>query len=95
MKHYQKPTETITLKILTMKNAIKILTLLAVVVISFLPMIAMAAGPGFSGGVDDGGGGACAAPIDGGLSMLVVAGVSYGAKLVAANKKKKAVAENA
>ncbi len=76
-----------------MKNATKILTLLAVIVISSFPMMALAGGPGFGGGVDDGGGGVCA-PIDGGLSMLVVAGIGYGAKLVASNKKKKA-AENA
>ncbi len=74
-----------------MKSANKILMMIAVVFLSSVPMIAMAAGPGFGGGVDDGGG-ACV-PIDGGLSMLVVAGVSYGAKVVAANKKKKAAAE--
>jgi hypothetical protein len=76
-----------------MKNATKFLTVLVVIAISSFPMIAMAAGPGFGGGVNDGGG--VCAPIDGGLSLLVVAGVSYGAKLVAANKKKKANAEDA
>lgn len=73
-----------------MKTANKVLVFLTITLLSFVPMIAMAAGPGFSGGVDDGGGGACA-PIDGGLSMLVVAGVSYGAKLVASSRKKKQV----
>jgi len=68
-------------------KAYKFLAFAAVAVLSILPTVVMAAGPGFGGGVDDGGG-ACV-PIDGGLSMLVVAGVGYGAKLVAANKKKK------
>ncbi|MDR3680208.1 MAG: hypothetical protein P4L41_09595 [Flavipsychrobacter sp.] len=73
-----------------MKKTGKLLMLITIALLSFLPMIAMAAGPGFGGSVNDGGG-ACV-PIDGGLSMLVVAGVSYGAKLVAKNKKKKAEA---
>jgi len=70
-----------------MKPVSKILMLSAIFILSSIPAVVMAAGPGFGGGVDDGGG-ACV-PIDGGLSMLVVAGVSYGAKLVAKNKKKK------
>ncbi len=74
-------------------KAYKFLAFLAVAVLSTMPMVVMAAGPGFGGGVDDGGG-ACV-PIDGGLSMLVVAGVGYGAKLVAANKKKKQEAADA
>lgn len=74
-----------------MKAINKTLVFMAVTLLSFIPVIAMAAGPGFSGGVDDGGGGACA-PIDGGISMLVVAGVSYGAKLVVNARKNKSTA---
>jgi len=41
-------------------------------------VLAMAGGPGFNGGVDDGGG-SCV-PIDGGISMLAAAGIGYGIK---------------
>jgi hypothetical protein len=51
-----------------------------VAVLTLLPMIASAT-PGGGGGV----------PLDGGISLLVAAGVGYGAKKMAA--KKKAAAE--
>ncbi len=49
------------------------------------------AGPGFGGGVSDAGhgGGGGAAPVDGGLSFLVIAGVGYGVKKMKAAKDRK------
>ncbi|MDR3678720.1 MAG: hypothetical protein P4L41_02065 [Flavipsychrobacter sp.] len=46
------------------------------------------AGPGFGGGVSDAGhgGGGGAAPLDGGLSFLAIAGISYGVKKMKAAK---------
>ncbi len=62
-----------------MKNTYKIASLLVVAFIIATPMLALAGGPGFGGGVDDGGN-TCAVPLDGGLSMLIAAGIGYGAK---------------
>ena len=64
----------------------KILMTLTLLAISAAPVLA--AGPGFGSGVNDGGGGACA-PIDGNIGMLIAAGVGYGAKVIAAAKRKK------
>lgn len=55
-----------------------------------IPAMALADGPGFNGGVNDGGGG-CAVPIDGGLSYLAVAGIGYGVKMYMSSKKHKAI----
>jgi len=59
------------------KLIIKIASL-SVYLLLCLPVLAMAGGPGFNGGVDDGGG-SCV-PIDGGISMLAAAGIGYGIK---------------
>ena len=53
-----------------------------------LPVLSFAGGPGFGGGVNDGGAAAC--PLDGGLSMLVAAGIGYGAKKIMGKKKQTA-----
>ena len=60
--------------------------LLLIVAIISAPVSVMAQ-PGFDPGVSDG------APIDGGLSMLVVAGVIYGTNKFYNKKKKTADAE--
>jgi hypothetical protein len=49
-------------------------------------MLALAGGPGFNGGVDDGGN-TCSVPLDGGLSLLIATGVGYGARKLAKKKK--------
>ncbi len=69
-----------------MKSIYKIASLLTLAIIIASPVISLASGPGFGGGVDDGGN-ACAAPLDGGMSLLIAAGIGYGAKKIAANKK--------
>ena len=69
-----------------MKNS-KIISAVLTFVVLALPTLAMAGGPGFGGGVNDGGGG-CAAPLDGGLSLLIVAGISYGSKKLADKRNK-------
>lgn len=56
------------------------------IALMFLPMVSFA-GPGFGGGVSDAGG-AGGAPIDGGLSLLVAAGVGYGVKKLKDQKAK-------
>lgn len=55
-----------------------------------IPTIALADGPGFNGGVNDGGGG-CTVPIDGGLSYLAAAGIGYGVKMYVSSKKSKTI----
>lgn len=57
---------------------------LAITMIALMPFTVLADGPGFGGGVDDGG--ACV-PLDGGLSMLIAAGVGYGVKKYRDTKK--------
>jgi len=73
-----------------MKNTYKIASFLTLVVLA-CPMLLMAAGPGFGGAVDDGGN-VCAAPLDGGMGLLIAAGVGYGFKKFN-KKRKKSVAE--
>ena len=68
-----------------MNKMLRLTTLLSVALV-LSPMLLFAAGPGFSSGVDDGGG-ACAAPLDGGISLLIAGGIGYGAKVL--NKFKK------
>lgn len=70
------------------KSIFKIASFLTVAILLYSPILALAGGPGFGGNVDDGGG-ACAVPLDGGLSLLIAAGVGYGAKKFTANKKRK------
>jgi hypothetical protein len=67
------------------KLALKALAL-SVVLIAVLPAIALADGPGFGGGVNDGGGG-CSVPLDGGLSYLAAAGIGYGVKMFVSSRK--------
>jgi hypothetical protein len=71
------------------KLIIKIASL-SVYLLLCLPVLALAGGPGFNGGVDDGSGGPCGVPLDGGLSMLAVAGIGYGIKKL---KDRKAVTD--
>ena len=71
-------------------RTIKILPILLTLAILATPVLALAGGPGFGGGVDDGGG-ACAVPLDGGLSLLIAAGASYGAKQFSKNKKRRSM----
>ncbi len=60
-----------------MKQTVKIIFILLVIIIAATPFAAMAqGGPGFGGGVDDGGG--VCVPLDGGLSMLLAAGAGVG-----------------
>ena len=68
-----------------------IISLLLVVAILAFPAFAFAGGPGFSGGVNDGGN-SCAVPLDGGLSLLIASGIGYAAKKFA--KKKKYIASH-
>ncbi len=69
-----------------MKNTYKIASVLVVAFILASPMLALAGGPGFGGGVDDGGN-TCSVPLDSGLSMLIAAGIGYGAKKFTKKKK--------
>ena len=70
-----------------MKSIYKIASFLTVAIILASPIISLASGPGFGGGVDDGGN-ACAAPLDGGLTLLIASGIGYGVNKF--TKKKKA-----
>ncbi len=58
------------------------LSLILAVALIVLPFATVLAGPGGLGGAPDG------APIDGGISLLVAAGIGYGAKK-ARNARKK------
>lgn len=61
----------------------KVSKYIAIVTIMSLPVAAFAQGPGFDDDVED-------VPVDGGVSLLVAAGVGYGAKkLKDARKKRK------
>ena len=61
------------------------LTLMLLTLVALLPQLAFAqGGPGFGGGVDDGG---VCVPLDGGLTLLAAAGVGYGIKKYAASRK--------
>ena len=74
-----------------MSTIFKTAAFLTVLLTVALPTFVMAGGPGFGGGVNDG----VSCPLDGGLSLLAVAGAGYCAKKVAARKKAKAESENA
>ena len=71
-------------------RAIYIIPMLLTIAILVSPVLAFAGGPGFGGGVDDGGG-ACAVLLDGGLSLLFIAGISYGAKKIVKRKNIKPI----
>ncbi len=60
---------------------INLLSFLLVLVVMMLPALAMAQ-PGFGDDVSD-------VPLDGGLSLLVAAGVGYGAKKMHQKRKQK------
>ncbi len=69
-----------------MKHAVKILSFLVLILIISAPLAAFAqGGPGFGGGVDDGG---VCVPLDGGLSMLLAAGAGVGIKKFYDSRKK-------
>ncbi len=62
-----------------MKNLVFKVVAVVVSLIAMVPTVMFAqGGPGFGGGVDDGGG--VCVPLDGGLSLLAAAGVGYGIK---------------
>ena len=63
-----------------MQNKTKYIYILAIILIACLPTL-LHAQPGFGDDADD-------VPIDGGLSLLVAAGVGYGIKKVKENRKK-------
>jgi len=63
-----------------MKIKTSTIQLIAVIAIMCLPTILHAQGPGFGDDTDD-------VPIDGGLSLLVAAGVGYGAKKIRDKRK--------
>jgi len=64
-----------------MNNFIRNSALLVVILLLCMPVYVLAQ-PGFDPGVPDG------APIDGGLSLLAIAGASYAAKKLHAKRKK-------
>jgi hypothetical protein len=63
-----------------MKQKISVLAILVVVLIIFLPSL-IHAQPVFDDDVND-------VPVDGGLSLLLVAGVGYGVKKMRDNRKR-------
>ncbi len=67
----------------TMKSInFQIINLACILSLLFLPPILTHAQPGFGDDVND-------VPVDGGLSLLVAAGVGYGATKLKMNQKKK------
>jgi hypothetical protein len=70
-----------------MKNTFKIAGMLTSLILA-CPIILLAAGPGFGSAVDDGGG-VCTVPLDGGMSLLLAAGVGYGIKQFSKKHKRK------
>ncbi len=59
-----------------------------VLLLTLLPVLAFASGPGFGSGVNDGGN--CGVPLDGGLGLLAASGVGYGMRVyMNRNKKRK------
>lgn len=69
---------------MTKRQQKQIISFILVLVVMILPMLAMAQS---DGGTPDGGG-ELDTPIDGGLSLLVAAGVGYGAKKMKERKEK-------
>ena len=63
-----------------MNNFFRNTTLLTAILLLCMPLYVLAQ-PGFDPGVSDG------APLDGGLSLLIIAGVTYGAKKIYAKRK--------
>ena len=63
-----------------MKQKISVLAILVVVLIIFLPSL-IHAQPVFDDDVND-------VPVDGGLSLLIAAGVGYGVKTMGENRKR-------
>ncbi len=70
-----------------MKNTFKIASFLVVMILFAMPVLVLAGGPGFGGGVNDGGNG-CTVPLDGGSSLLIAAGIGYAAKFLHKKKEK-------
>jgi hypothetical protein len=64
----------------------KIALVLCIILIA-LPFSHVLAGPGFGSGIQDIPAGGGSAPLDGGLSLLVAAGIGYGAKKFRGKKK--------
>ena len=67
----------------------KIITVVVLLIFFMLPMFLLA-----QNDPPPGGGGSPDSPIDGGLSLLIAAGIGYGAKKVHDNKKKKQAENN-
>lgn len=65
----------------------QIVVTLTILIMLCMPVLSIAAGPGFGGGMNDGGG-ACAAPIDGGTGALLVAGAGYVSRMLFKKKRK-------
>ena len=61
---------------------------LAAIVFCFAAVIAQAQGPGDPGGDPGGGGGSTNVPIDGGLTLLIAAGIGFAAKKSYDKRKK-------
>jgi hypothetical protein len=74
-----------------MTNKFQVITILTLLIVICTPMLSLAAGPGFSGGVSDGG--ACA-PLDEGTCSLLAAGAGYVAKMFYSKKKKATATAN-
>jgi hypothetical protein len=68
-----------------MSKKIQTIAILTILIVICTPVLSLAAGPGFSGGVSDGG--ACA-PLDEGTCALLAAGAGYVAKMFYSRKKK-------
>jgi len=70
----------------------KKIALIFCLVLVALPYSHVLAGPGFGSGIVDAGGGGggagggAGAPLDGGMSILLLAGIGYGIKKFAGNK---------
>jgi hypothetical protein len=70
-----------------MKKQTQIIQILVMLIVLLTPMILMAQGPQ-ENPYGAGGGEPSSAPIDGGLSLLVAAGVGYGAKKLKEKRNK-------
>ena len=87
MVKYYKPQIITTNKKLRMKKQTQIIQILVILLVLLIPMLLMAQPVGNPYGT--GGGDPDAAPIDGGLSLLVAAGVGYGAKKLKERRQKR------